>query len=110
MMFASLSLFAQDAVETSSDDVLAIYILAISLVLAIICGILGSIRKKKCPECKKNFAMHEINRKSLGIVKTRNIKNPDGTYATVHDRNYQVTLQCKYCGATKSISEIEKGH
>ena len=109
MIFFPVFLSAQENAETDSSDSIAITILIVFIIVcAIISGIYNFFKKRKCPHCKRRFCLVEVDRKSLGIVRTRQVKNPDGTYNTERDIKYQITKQCRHCGGQVTFTKVER--
>lgn len=107
MVFFPFLLSAQESAETDSSDSIAITILIVFIIVcAIISGIYNFFKKRRCPHCKRRFCLVEVDRKSLGVVRTRQIKNPDGTYRTERDIRYQITKQCRHCGGQVTFKEV----
>ena len=109
MAFSPILLSAQESAEADSSDSLAVMILIVLIIaFAIVSGIYNFFRKRRCPHCKRRFCLVEVDRKSLGIVRTRQIKNPDGTYSNERDIKYQITKQCRHCGGQVTFTKVER--
>lgn len=107
-MFLPVLLLAQDKSSSSSDgsEAFALFLVA---VLFVGYEIYRYFHKRKCPFCKKNMALELVDEVYLGVAKTKNEKQSDGTYATVYYNKIKYVRQCKYCGGTVNEIKIVKG-